>query len=114
MVTGVKVMVMFDEEMWWGRDGWRREAAGGRIWWLVVSPEKCGGDGKTGRKMREWMRENMRARRRRSERRWLCRGDGGSAVEMVMALWRWTAGAGVRQRWPERWWLPESERENGG
>ncbi|GKF81249.1 hypothetical protein Tco_0239851, partial [Tanacetum coccineum] len=22
-------------------------------------------------------------------RRWRCRGDGGSAVEMVMVLWRW-------------------------
>nr|GEW43640.1 hypothetical protein [Tanacetum cinerariifolium] len=38
-----EVMVMFDEEMWWGGDGWRGEAAGGQIWWLVVSPEKCGG-----------------------------------------------------------------------
>ncbi|GKC50503.1 hypothetical protein Tco_1073248 [Tanacetum coccineum] len=44
-----EVMVMFDEEMWWGGDGWRGEAAGGRIWWLVVSPEKCGGARKTGR-----------------------------------------------------------------
>nr|GEW90938.1 hypothetical protein [Tanacetum cinerariifolium] len=35
-----EVMVMFDEEMWWGGDGWRGEAAGGQIWWLVVSPEK--------------------------------------------------------------------------
>ncbi|GKF75801.1 hypothetical protein Tco_0225245 [Tanacetum coccineum] len=57
-----EVMVMFDEEMWWGGDGWRGEAAGGRIWWLVVSPEKCGGTRKTGQKMRERTRENMGAR----------------------------------------------------
>ncbi|GKB06946.1 hypothetical protein Tco_0835179 [Tanacetum coccineum] len=57
-----EVMVMFDEEMWWCGDGWRGDAAGGRIWWLVVSPKKCGGAKKTGRKMRERMRENMGAR----------------------------------------------------
>ncbi|GJU06806.1 hypothetical protein Tco_1123236 [Tanacetum coccineum] len=45
-----------------GGDGWRGDAASGRIWWLVVSPEKCGGAGKTGRKMRVGMRENIGAR----------------------------------------------------